>query len=55
MAELVVALFELCVWDPNRDALYFLEHPLVDTTFEVILERIGVGAKSSNPESAPDP
>ena len=55
MTELIVALLELCVWDPNWDALYFLEHALVNATFEIILERVGVGAKSSNPEPTLDP
>lgn len=55
MAELIVTLFELCIWDPNRDALYFLKHTLVNVTFEIVLERVGVGAKGSNPESALDP
>ena len=55
MTELIVALFELCIWDPNRDALYLLKHALVDAAFEIILERVGVGAKSSNPEFTLDP
>ena len=38
MTKLVIALLKLCVRDPNRDALYFLEHTLVDATFEVVLE-----------------
>lgn len=54
MTELIVALLKLRVWDPNRDALYFLEHTSVDTTFEVVLERVGVGSESSNPEFAPN-
>ena len=49
MTELIVALLKLCVWDPNRDALYFLEHTFVDATFEIILERVGMGAEGSNP------
>jgi hypothetical protein len=55
MTELIVAFLKLCVWDPNWDALYFLEHTLVDTTFEIVLERVGVSAESSNPEFPLDP
>ena len=55
MTELVVALLKLRIRDPNRDTLHFFEHTLVDATLEIILERIGVSTKSSNPESTPDP
>ena len=55
MTELIVALLEFCIWDPNRDTLYFLKHTLVDAAFEIVLERVGVGAKSSNPEFTLDP
>ena len=55
MTELIVALFELCVWDPNRDALCLLKHPFVDATFEIIFERIGVATKGSDPEFTPNP
>ena len=55
MTELVIALLEFCIWDPNRDALYFLEHTLVDAPLEIVLERVGVGTQSPNPESTLDP
>ena len=55
MAELIVALLKLCVRDPDWDTLYFLKHSLVDATFEIVFERVGVGTKSSNPEFAPNP
>lgn len=55
MTELIIAFLKLCVWDPNRHALNFLEHTLVDATFEIILESVGMCAKSSNPEFPPDP
>ena len=55
MTELIVTLLEFCIWDPNRDALYFLKHTLVDAAFEIVLERVGVGTKSSNPEFTLDP
>ena len=55
MTEFIVALLKLRIWDPNWNALYFLEHTFVDAAFEVILEGICVGTKSSNPEFPPDP
>ena len=54
MTEFVVALLKFRIRDPDRDALYFLKHTLVDAPFEIILERVGVGTKSSNPESTLD-
>lgn len=55
MAELVITLLELSIWDPNRDALYFLKHTFVDATLEIVLIRVGVGAEGSNPEFTLDP
>ena len=55
MTELIVALLEFCIWDPNWDALHFLKHTLVDAAFDIVLERVGAGAKSSNPEFTLDP
>jgi hypothetical protein len=55
VTELIVALLELCIWDSNWDALYFLKHTLVDAAFEIVLVRVGVGTKSSNPEFTLDP
>ena len=55
MTEFVVAFLKLCIWDPNWDTLHSIEHTLVDATFEVILERVGVGAEGSNPKFTPDP
>ena len=55
MTELVVAFLKLRIWDPNWNTLYSIEHTLIDATFEVILERVGVGTKGSNPEFALDP
>lgn len=55
MTELVVTLLKLRVRDPNWDALHFLEHTLVDAAFEIILERVGMGTKGSDPELPPDP
>ena len=55
MTELVVAFFKLRIRDPNRDTLYSIEHTLVNATFEVILERVGVGAEGSNPKFTLDP
>jgi len=55
MTEFVVAFLKLCIWDPNWDTLHSIEHTLVDATFEVILERVGVGAEGSNPEFTFDP
>lgn len=55
MTELIVALLELCIRDPNRDALCLLKHSFVDVTFEIVFERIGVGTKSSDPEFTSNP
>jgi hypothetical protein len=54
MTELIVAFLKFCVWDPYWDALCFLEHTLVDVTLEIILERVGMAAESSNPEFPPN-
>jgi len=55
MTKLVIAFLELCIWDPNGDTLYSIKHTFVDAAFEVILERVGVGAEGSNPKLTLDP
>lgn len=53
VAEFIITLLKLRVWDPNRDTLHFLKHTFVDAAFEIIFEQVGMGTESSNPEFAP--
>lgn len=53
VTEIIVVLSKLFVWDPNRRAVVFLDHAMVNVPAESVIEGICICAEGSNPALAP--
>jgi hypothetical protein len=49
---IIVVLSKLVVWDPNRRAIVFLDHAMVNVPAERVIEGICICAEGSNPALA---
>jgi hypothetical protein len=50
MTELVIAALELCIGDPNGQAVPLVGHPLVDVFPQLLAIAIGTSTQSAHPE-----
>ena len=52
VAEIIVIFGKLVIWDPNRGAIVFFDHAVVDIPAEKWIERICICAEGPNPAFA---